>query len=58
MKIPGEIKNWMKEHTMFDLEEYLLDDKLADKAEGILELISEMNEEEKLEDFVAEEVLA
>ncbi len=58
MKIPLEIKKWMKEHTTYDLEELLLDDALADKAEEILELISEMNMETSLKDFVGEEVMA
>ncbi|MGC8672655.1 MAG: hypothetical protein ACP5TO_04015 [Thermoplasmata archaeon] len=57
MKIPPEIKKWMKEHTTYDLEELLLDDTLADKAEEILELISEMNMETSLKDFVGEEVM-
>jgi len=58
MKIPIEIKKWMKEHTTYDLEELLLDDALADRAEEILELISEMNMETRLKDFVGEEALA
>lgn len=58
MKIPVEIKKWMKEHTTYDLEEYLLNDELADKAKEILELISELNEDEALKDLVGEEALA
>ncbi|MDP8011423.1 MAG: hypothetical protein ACP5F1_06815 [Thermoplasmata archaeon] len=58
MKIPIEIKNWMKEHSTYDLEEYLLNEETADRAEEILELLSEMNEEQDLEDLTAEEALA
>ncbi len=57
MKIPKKIKEWMKSHTIADLEEYLFDERLSEKSQEILWLLSEMNELEALE-YETEEIYA
>ncbi|MGC8584582.1 MAG: hypothetical protein ACP5RZ_00195 [Thermoplasmata archaeon] len=58
MNIPHEVKRWMKTHSVYDLEEYLLDDKLSEKAEEILRILEELNQEDIVLDSGSEEVLA
>ena len=58
MNIPHEVKRWMKTHSVYDLEEYLLDDKLSEKAEEILRILEELNQEYIVLDSGSEEVLA
>ncbi len=57
MKIPKNVKEWMKNHTIGDLEEYLFDEVLSEKSQEILFLLSEMNELEVLE-YETQEVSA
>ncbi len=58
MNIPHEVKKWMKTHSIYDLEEYLLDEKLSQKAEEILRLLEELNQEEIVLDSGIEEALS
>ncbi|MGC8609812.1 MAG: hypothetical protein ACP5JT_00385 [Thermoplasmata archaeon] len=58
MNIPHEVKKWMKTHSIYDLEEYLLDEKLSKKAEEILRLLEELNQEEIVLDSGIEEALS
>ncbi len=44
MRIPKNVRDWMKNHTVEDLEEYLFDERLADLSQEILFILSEMNE--------------
>jgi len=44
MRIPKNVREWMKDHTVEDLEEYLFDERLADLSQEILFILSEMNE--------------
>ncbi len=49
MRIPKNVKEWMKNHTVEDLEEYLFDERLADLSQEILFILSEMNELDVIE---------
>ncbi|MEM0150619.1 MAG: hypothetical protein QXI08_00855 [Thermoplasmata archaeon] len=57
MRMPKGVREWMKNHTLYDLEEYLFNEKYSDIAANILEILTEMNGEE-LYGEVLEEVPA
>jgi len=57
MKMPKGVREWMKTHTLYDLEELLLNDKYSDIAADIIGLLADMNGEE-LYSEVLEEVPA
>lgn len=57
MRIPKGVREWMKSHTLYDLEEYLLDERYSDLAANIIEILTELNGEE-LYSEVLEEVPA
>ncbi len=55
MRIPKNVREWMKNHTVEDLEEYLFDERLADLSQEILFILSEMNELDVIE-YNSEEI--
>jgi len=55
MRIPRNVREWMKNHTVEDLEEYLFDERLADLSQEILFILSEMNELDVIE-YSTEEI--
>jgi hypothetical protein len=54
MRMPKGVREWMKNHTLYDLEELLLDEKYSDIAMDILEMLSEMNGEDLYSEVIEE----
>ncbi len=46
MRMPKGVREWLRNHTLYDLEEYLLDEKYSDMAAEILNLLTELNGED------------